>query len=485
MRRIAMLVLLAGGVARAQVPEPAPPEDAPPPPEPAQPAPPPPSEPAPSPPAPTPPPIDEKVIDDLSEQQHELAKRLRNVERGKSEIDQFRDQMKSFSRYVHVWVDVGAFAVGGNGSGIRQDIFHTHYAEYKNTVAGEWVFMGDPFSTAINAFGEPADTADSREITGDTINSDGRPSVIVNAVGLDLSKDIGDGYSFAALVDFLPRPGPDILDIEYAHVAYRPSHDVNFILQAGKIDSVLGVEYRSQDAPKRTEVTPSLICRYTCGRPLGVEARLVELPFSASAAITNGDNFEERFEPDDQLKASKLPTVAGHVQWMLPVGQGLEVGVSGAFGPQDGQSNLRVHQWHYGLDAKLVDLAGWQASAEYVQGKQQGSTTGDPDRDRMLGIERPRCDVAFCLHYKGAYLLVERRIAAKLTPYVRLDWRDAVHRSGSTFVYESHTVRATVGANIALSRSVKAKMEYIVNHELGIPAFPHDVIAASVVMSSE
>src|SRR5262245_29063417 len=234
MRRIALFVLLAGGVARAQVPEPEPPQDAPPPAEPAPPPPPPPPAPEPSP-APMPPPIDEKVIDDLSEGQQDLDKRLRELERGRSEVEKFREQMSAFSRYVKVWIDVGAFAVGGNGSGIRQDTFHTHYAQYKNTVAGEWVFMGDPFSTAINTLGEPADTADSREITGDTINSNGRPSLIVNTVALDLSKQITPTYSFRALVDFLPRPGPDVLDIEYAHVDIRPSQLVDLIIQAGKI----------------------------------------------------------------------------------------------------------------------------------------------------------------------------------------------------------------------------------------------------------
>jgi len=276
-----------------------------------------------------------------------------------------------------------------------------------------------------------------------------------------------------------------VVDVEYAHVDYRPSQEIDLLLQAGKVDSVLGVEYRQQDSPERLTVTPSLICRYTCGRPLGVRGWLTYDRLTLSAAVTNGDNFEELFEPDDQLKASKLPTAAGHAQWVFPIGQGLHLGVSAAFGPQDGQSNLRVHQWHYGFDGKLVDFHRWDAWAEFVQGKQQGSTTGDPDNDRMLGIERPRCDIAFCLRYKGAYVLVDHRVTDHLTPYVRVDWRDAVHRSGSAFVYESHTVRGTFGLNYQVTNHIVGKIEYTWNHELGVPAFPHDIIASSLVVSTD
>jgi hypothetical protein len=248
---------------------------------------------------------------------------------------------------------------------------------------------------------------------------------------------------------------------------------------------VLGVEYRAQDAPRRLSVTPSLICRYTCGRPLGIEARLVRGRWSTSAAITNGDSFDERFAPDDGLKANKLPTLSGHVQWMLPFGRGLEVGVSGMVGPQDGQPSLAVHQWHYGFDAKLRDFRRWNIAAELVQGKQQGRTSGDPAQDRMLGIERPSCDLAQCLSYKGAYVVVDRRIDTWLTPYIRIDWRDAVLEKGADFVYESHTLRTTLGVHLEITSRVVGKIEYTWILELEAPQFPHDVITSSIVVSTD
>ncbi|HEU0037146.1 MAG TPA: hypothetical protein VFQ53_41335 [Kofleriaceae bacterium] len=450
---------------------------------------PPPAEPAPAPDA-TPPPANPEVPtpEQLADQLDDLDQRTRDLERGQRMNDSTREQVQTLlplRRYITAFVDVGAFAVGGDGTGIRSDFFHASYPGYRNTVAGQWVFQGDPFTTMINSLGEPADTGASREVTVDTIDSGGHASFIVNSVGLAIGKDVGKGFAISALAQLLPRSGPDLVEVSFAHVDYRPLPEVDLVLEAGKIDSVLGVEYRSQDAPRRVGVTPSLICRYTCGRPLGVDARLVNGRLSASASITNGDNFDERFEPKPQLKASRYPTAAAHLQWMLPVGQGLEVGASGAVGPQDHQPRSAIHQWHVGVDASLREFHDWNTVFEYVQGKQQGSTTGDPEADRMLGIERPACDVADCLTYKGAYLLVDRRVTAWLRPYARVDWRDAVHQRGAEFVYESHSLRGTLGARFEVTSRIVGKVEYSWNHELGVPQFPHDVITSSIVVSTD
>jgi hypothetical protein len=336
--------------------------------------------------------------------------------------------------------------------------------------------MGDPLSTAINSLGEPSDTSDSREIPVDTVDSEGHPSLIVNTVGLSIGKYVGHNISIASLAQLLPRANDNILDVQLAEIAYRiPIGDSNLRISAGKIDSVLGIEYRSQDAPVRIGVTPSLICRYTCGRPLGVRAQLVQGRISASATVTNGNNFQMLFEHDTSLKANAAPTGTAHVQYLLPVGQGLELGVSGALGPQDNQPDIDVTQWHFGFDAKLTDLHGFDASAEYVQGKQEGKTGSMTE-----------CDVAPCLTYKGAYLLVDRRIKPWFTPYGRIDWRDAVHIKGAEFVYESHTLRGTVGAHFEMTSRILAKIEYTWNHELGnIPQFPDDILTTSLVVATD
>jgi hypothetical protein len=253
-------------------------------------------------------------------------------------------------------------------------------------------------------------------------------------------------------------------------VSYRPA-PIDLVIEAGKIDSVLGVEYRSQDAPRRVGITPSLIARYTTGRPYGVDARLSLGRLVAAAAITDGNMMDHRFEREHSLHATWLPNVAGHLQWK----QGhVEVGVSAAAGPQDDQPRTDIAQWHVGLDFQILDLEDWDVMAEYVQGLQQGETLAVP------------CDVTACLTYKGAYVLVDHRVTSWVTPYVRLDWRDAVHTHGADFVYESHVARATIGAHFEMTSRILAKIEYSFNHELGgIPQFADDVVTSSLVVATD
>jgi hypothetical protein len=62
--------------------------------------------------------------------------------------------------------------------------------------------------------------------------------------------------------------------VKLAYAELRvPIASFGLSLYAGKMDPVLGYEYRVEEAPDRLTVTPSLICRYTCGRPIGLKAR--------------------------------------------------------------------------------------------------------------------------------------------------------------------------------------------------------------------
>ena len=249
-------------------------------------------------------------------------------------------------------------------------------------------------------------------------------------------------------------------------------------VSAGKIDSVLGIEYRSQDATRRLGVTPSLICRYTCGRPVGISARLIHGGVSLSAAVTNGDNFQSTIEQDPSLSSNTYPMASGHLQYTLPIGrQGLEIGASGEYGPQDAQtvSSTRVHQWHVGFDARLRDLGGFDVTAEYIQGRQRGLTS-----------DKVPCDAAPCLSYKAAYVMVDRRVEGWLIPYLRVDWRSAEHVNGVEFVYESHVARATIGAHFEMTHRIVGKIEYTHVQELGdTPEIPDDVLTSSVVISTD
>ena len=153
-----------------------------------------------------------------------------------------------------------------------RDIGHVYFPQYAGRIAGQWVFMGDPLSTAINSLGEPGDTSTSREIRVDTSTATAvRRCSSTRSVSRSARTSDARASRSRRSRELLPRPDDNLLDVELAEIDYRPLQRDELELQAGKIDSVLGIEYRAQDAPRRLGVTPSLICRYTCGRPLGVQ----------------------------------------------------------------------------------------------------------------------------------------------------------------------------------------------------------------------
>ena len=141
------------------------------------------------------------------------------------------------------------------------------------------LLLRDPaVAEAINARGEPADTGESRAIAFDSVDSGGHPSFILNTFQVALFAGFGDELQLNAALDVIPRSRDvsspdglflgDYLDLKLAYAEYRPPVDaMSLSIYAGKFDSVLGVEYRSQEAPDRLSVTPSLLCRYTCGHP--------------------------------------------------------------------------------------------------------------------------------------------------------------------------------------------------------------------------
>jgi hypothetical protein len=111
--------------------------------------------------------------------------------------------------------------------------------------------------------------------------------------------------------------------------------------------------------------------------------------------------------------------------------------------------------------------------AEFVRGEAEGATTPG----------EPACDLEPCVDYRGAYGLVGFRATPWLTPYVRVDWRDATHESGASFVYVSKALRGTAGANFRFGSNVILKAEYTENRELEpLPRFDNNVFTSSLVL---
>ena len=396
----------------------------------------------------------------------------RAVEQTRADVD----ELLPLRRFLSAYVDVGFFAVAGDGSGVRADTGHRVFPELADRVPADWVLMGDPLATAINARGEPADHGGSRSLAADRIDSEGRPAALVNALGLRLARDVRPDLSIRAAVELLPRGDDVAIDLRIARVEYRPSRVDGLVLTAGKIDSVIGIEYRTQDAPERLTVTPSLLCRYTCGHPVGAQARLRRAATSAAIAVTAGDAFVDLVEPDQPVASDSLPTLSARLARRLPLGRGLELGASGSLGPQDGPPDAASPQWHLGADLHVRAAYDLELIAEYGEGEMPGATAEG----------MPECSVAPCLRYRVAYALGSWRARNWLMPYVRVDWRDARHQHGVEFAYITDVARATLGARLDLEDRAIVKVEYTRNHELGrLPQFPDDVFTASLVVRTE
>ncbi len=420
-------------------------------------------------------------LDQLQEQLAETQERLARVEARQSFLSKLSAR---FSGYF----DFGFFAVQGNGSGVRKDLGHQGVPSLSNSVLGAWVLTGDPLSTAINSRGEPADIGDSRAIRFDAIHSGGHPGFLVNAVNLGLFATLYDDLTLTASVDFVPRDRDitdarglflgDFFDLKVAYVRYELEvRRIWLAFYAGKMDSVLGAEYRTQESPSRIGITPSLICRYTCGRPLGlkVKAGFFDRTLEVWLAVTNGSQQSDLFPFYNETDFNTFKTVSGRVQYRIPIGgRGLELSASGAIGAQDRQSDDSVLQWHYGFGAEL-ELGDFSASAEFVTGR----ALGKPDTSGAAPLE---CGTAACLFYRGAYGQLAWRATSFLQPYARVDWRSATHRFGNEYVYFSDVLRATFGLRADVTGFLVLKAEYVVNTETARLSFPDDVFTTSLVV---
>jgi len=421
----------------------------------------------------------------LEQENTELRKKLERTSETQGALAKRVDGLMPLTGRIGGYLDTGAFWVMGNGSGIRSDIGYQYFPEYEGVVPASWVFMGDPLSTAINSRGEVADTGESRAVTFDPVNNGGHFSFAVNALNVALFAGLGRYATVEGLIDFMPRnrvvANPDeinlgdYVDVKLAYAGFViPAQRFDLSIEVGKFNPVFGYEYRIQESPDRINVTPSLACRYTCGRAVGLKTRWKFLPRRAlvfNFSLTNGSSFWEGFGFANEVDLNHFKTVAGRLSYLIPIGAGLDVGASGMYGAQDLQADDGVQQWQYGFDAHL-EVVGLEVTGEFVMGNVAGVTE----------LGSAECGAAPCLNYKTAYGLVGYRVLNWMMPFARVDWRDAVHLQGGSFVYNSNVVRFTPGFRFEVGEHVIIKLEYSVNRELGqIPQIPNDVFTSSLV----
>lgn len=404
-----------------------------------------------------------------------LAQRIADLEQRLADTQQaLRGRAPAVT--VSGYVDFGFFAVGGDGSGVVQDLGTNRRYPVEGTQFA-WVFLGDLLAPAVNTRGEPASLGNLPGVDRtDSINSTGAPSFIVNEVNLTLTGALADNALATASVDFLPRSGRefslgDAFEVDLAQLEWMPGPARRTSIFVGKVDSVIGLEYRERKARQRFGITPSLIARYTTGTPLGLKVRsklgqggwLV-----IAAALTNGSSSIEQFHFYDEIDSNTGKTVSGRLSARLPLPVWLELGVSGSFGAQDRSPNNDKALWFFGPDL-IGHLGNLDLKAQWLTGGSPGDAVND-----VYGLD---------LH-GGGYLEGDYMFGPSLGALGRIEYRHALVWLGNERAYLTKSWRATVGLRWVWSDRAVIRAEYLHNGEYGgVPSIPNDVFTSSLVLS--
>ena len=416
--------------------------------------------------------------------------RLETAEQRLGQLEQVQVQQRpriSFSGFV----DVGMFVTQGDGTGFVQDVGPAsarHFPAYVDRYA--WVFLGDLLSTPVNTRGEPADLGNPPGVKrADTIANRGAPSFIANEVNLRLRAVVAEGAVAVASVSFIPRSGRDFssgdgFEVELAHLEWMLGSTRRTSLFAGKIDPVIGIEYRERKSDRRFGITPSLIARYTSGTPVGVKIRS-KLGQSerliVAAAITNGSSGIEGFHFHDEIDSNAGKTGSARLAVVPPLPIELELGASGEYGSQDRALESEDALWFVGLDLQ-ARLGPVRLKAEWLHGR------GEGERDQVY----PEPHRPWGLRLRsGGYAELDFHLPRRLGALLRLEHRDALVRlgnpaapGGAERLYVTRSWRMTVGARWAISERMVLKAEYLRNGEYGgVPGIRNDVATSSLVMS--
>lgn len=381
---------------------------------------------------------------------------------------------KPFPIKITGYGDLGAFATQGDGSGTRRDIGHTAMPSLSNY---GWVFYGDLLATQINSRG---DVADLGQLPGvdrfDSVRSGGKLTFLVNELNLGVKAGLGPTAMFTGSVNFTPRAGSnfnlgDSFDIDIAQLEWMPTEDGKTSIFVGKVDSVLGNEYKTRKSSDRFGITPSLMARYTTGTAVGIKARtlLLDDHLILAAAVTNGSFVTEQFFFNQETDSNNFKTVSGRAALRFPVlGGTIEVGPSGSWGTQDTTPDDGPKMWFAGVDAELA-MPRINVKAQWLKGKAPG------DADTMTYTLDLR---------QGGYVEADVLVTPLIGVIGRAEFRDADMNLGQERMYRTRNWRATGGIRLSFSPNATLKAEFSHNGEYdGTPSIPDDVVTTSAVMA--
>jgi hypothetical protein len=370
--------------------------------------------------------------------------------------------------------DLGWFATQGDGAGWRRDAGHLIFP---NRSQYAWVFYGDLLATQINARGDVADLGDSPGVQRfDSVHSRGNSTFLINELNLTVNAGLGDRALFTSSVNFTPRTGTDFalgdsFNVDLVELEWMPTPAGKTSIFVGKIDSVLGLEYKTRKAPDRFGITPGLLARYTTGTAIGVKVRskLADDRVILAAAVTNGSFGTEQFHFFREVDTNDFKTLSGRaaLRWRVAGGT-FEAGASVQWGVQDGAPNGGGTEWFVGGDAEL-SLDRIDLKAQWLRGHAPGDAVS----------------MTYGLDLKQGGSLEADLIATSLIGVLgRIEYRHADVTEGLARLYITRNWRATGGVRLVLHPRATLKAEYAHNGEYdGLPSIPDDVVTLSAVLT--
>jgi hypothetical protein len=379
------------------------------------------------------------------------------------------------------YIDIGFFVPQGTGAGYIQDFGHVVFPEYDPTTSMNpygWVFLGDILAPAVNSRGEVADLGEGTgALRYDSINSRGAPGFVANEVNLRLRSALTPTALASASLNFTPRTGNDFalgdsFDVDIAQLEWLPTASHRTSIFVGKVDSVIGIEYRERKSDRRFGITPTLLARYTTGTAVGLKVR-TKFGYNdwlvLAAALTNGSFTTEQFHFYDEVDSNAGKTGSARASVRFPFNSArfeLEVGMSGSYGPQDRAIDNAHPMWFFGPDA-IGRIGPVEIKAQWLRGAAAGQAAGGVYGLQLNG---------------GAYLEVDTMVTPSFGLLGRGEYRDALVFLESR-LYITKSWRATVGARWVITPRALLKAELLHNGEYGrIPSVPNDVFTSSLVL---
>jgi hypothetical protein len=382
------------------------------------------------------------------------------------------------------YLDVGFVKASGDGSSFSP--FDTRAPlDYGN----------DAFAPAVNSRGEVASTDPGGRFTNGflprSVGIGATPSFLINTASADVRfQPRGIPLFVFARLQLMPRfsSSGDATRVElqqaFGRLSPLKNHELAVFL--GRFDSVFGIEYLENEANLRTNVTPSLIARYTTGQGLGAKAFYrLQLPVLWSAvslnvaATNNGTRIEALAPVDANLSGALVGSGRLGYELNLQYVQ-LQAGVSALYGGRNDQRSASATQWAVGADLRLnafgLSLAGEFLTLSDAEGAGARKLVGQSAARELVTAFQVMggwARVAYTLPWKGS-------VVTGVTVFGRYDRRSGQFAGFPRLV----TDRFTAGARVDLFGMLALKAEYLVNREeRGAPSVDNDVFTSSAVLT--